>query len=700
MEENHTIFVAAHPFDPLGNELLGDNWGDFCFALRKFLRQKGLECQESTDELYFFSYNHPITALRSIFESLEQLKNEFNWPETLGAAPVQFFIHFDNQNNFVQSFNKAVSNQWDILALEKVYATEALMLQWEQFMEGKRLPAHSFEKEGEGVYRLDIPDDSLYKPRKLFPYREMVRQGSEKECFYCGMKNHHPASCPSKLLTIEMQGLSEAGYIPIPELSEAFKNAFSCPDHILNLLTAGATISQIRKNPALQVFIAYFDIFKIYQLRFLWNISFANFAKWEELGKPEVLMVDSQSMHLGLDCLRVCQYEQAEEFFVDESRRPKGKAFYATIGRAFMALEMERYSDMGHFLQSAASMASSEKERIYISFLLSRFHEIEGDSWKAEQVVDNIFSIMRDCPEGLYRQIQLAVQKGYNEKALRQLNALVMESRQYFMAALIDPLLLNISGPVEDILHSLVQAKLQEAEEGMAQVRKEVQDLQNWFAEDDPQLQAHFADLADIEKQYDRQSYFDTLDIFKKSKRIIASCYHVQEVKLDELSVRIESAVRRWEGYRRYWKTYPYKRVFKDFHEFLSSIKEKISEARPMAEKNKGGEVYRTAADLLENAVGKLDSLKPMIVRMNGVKIIIDGVKLFFRKLIITEIALLVFLVVLMSVLIFCVSAESSGGFVGLIKEGWFQKQIIMVITLLVGPMVALAQTLWKLMET
>ena len=95
MEENHTIFVAAHPFAPLGSEQLGDKWDDFCTALRQLLRQKGLECPESTDELCFFSYNHPIAALRSVFESLEQLKREFNWTESLGALPIHFFIQTD-----------------------------------------------------------------------------------------------------------------------------------------------------------------------------------------------------------------------------------------------------------------------------------------------------------------------------------------------------------------------------------------------------------------------------------------------------------------------------------------------------------------------------------------------------------------------------------------------------------------------------
>ena len=84
---------------------------------------------------------------------------------------------------------------------------------------------------------------------------------------------------------------------------------------------------------------------------------------------------------------------------------------------------------------------------------------------------------------------------------------------------------------------------------------------------------------------------------------------------------------------------------------------------------------------------------------MNGVKIILDGVKLFFRKLVITELVLLALLIIVIPLLIFGLGADSADGFIGLLKEGWFQKQVILVMTLLVGPMVALAQTLWKLLE-
>ena len=45
-----------------------------------------------------------------------------------------------------------------------------------------------------------------------------LAQGDQKECFYCGLKNHSPRDCPSRHLTLEAGGLTEVGYIPFKKL--------------------------------------------------------------------------------------------------------------------------------------------------------------------------------------------------------------------------------------------------------------------------------------------------------------------------------------------------------------------------------------------------------------------------------------------------------------------------------------------------
>lgn len=702
MAEDYSILVAIHSQIHKGQEVLGDKWMNFFYTLRNLLLKNGLEDPESGVDLLLFTYSHPYSAFSSVFESLHQTKEEFEWEDSFGAAPLQIIFHLEKQGDLPAPLREASSNLWNLLREETPYVTRSLKLQWEVLMKEKSLPPHHFESEEMGLFRVEFLDKSLIRKEKLFPHRSLSRKGDLKECFYCGKTNHKPSFCPSKLLTMETQALSEIGYHPIALVSENFKEAFSQQEKNLNILAAGVTSSQIRKDLNLQVFIAYFDVFRVYQPRFLWNVAFASLlSRWDELGNPEMFAVDSQNLHLGFDCLRVGQYEQAEEFFVDESRRPKGKQFCATIGRAFIALELERYSDMGHFLESANTVAHTDNEHIYISLLLSRYYEIEGDLWKAEQTGDNVFTVNRDCTDGLYRQIQLSVAKnGFGEKVLQRLRALVTGKKEFFMVALMDPLLLPISGPVEDMLSSRIRTLLYEAEENLIQARIQCEELRSWLDEDDLQMRTYTDDLAELERKFERQSYFDTIDVAERSKNMVSACYRIQEAKLDELCDEVKNAVFRWEGYRNFWRTYTYQPLFKGFYTTLMEIREKLSVVRPLAEKNQGGEVYRKAVGLLEDVENRLDSLRPLIAKMNWLKITFDSIKLFGKKLVIAEVSLLTLLLVLVPVLSVLLSDTVATGTLDLLKNPLFQKQALFIFTIFIAPLVALAQTLWKIMET
>lgn len=700
MSDNYSILVAIRSQPQKGQEFLGDKWMSFFYAFRNLLIKTGLEDPEGGDHLLLFVYDHPYSAFSSVFECLHAVKEEFDWKDSFGPVPIQIIFHLEKKGDLPAPLREPSSNLWDLLKEETPYITRSLKVRWDALMKEKSLPGHNFESEEMGLFRVDFLDKFLIRKEKLFPHRDLVRQGELKECFYCGMTNHKPSNCPSKLLTMETQGLPEIGYHPIVRLSEIFKETFSEQEKYLNILAAGATLSQLRKDINLQIFVAYFDVFRIYQPRFLWNFSFASLSKWEQLGKPEMISVDSQNLHLGFDCLRVGQYEQAEEFFVDESRRPRGKQFCATIGRAFMALETERYSDLGHYLESANTMATTDNERIYISLLLSRYYEIEGDLWKAEQTVDNLFTVKRDCADGLYRQVQLLVKSGVDEKALRQLRALVTEDKEIFMASLMDPLLLPLTGPIEDMLSSRAQAQRQEAEEFLVQARIQTEDLWSWVAEDDPQVEIYTNDLVDLEGKFERQSYFDTIDVAERSKAMVSACFRFQEVRLDELYKDFKKALSRCNGYFDFWKNYTYQNFFKEFYIKLIAIEKKLKEVQPLTEKNQGGRFYRKAVELLEEIVSDLNGVRSTITRMNWVKIFFDGIKLFGKKLLIAEafsLILLVFLVPALSMLLTDSIAEE---LIGLIKNPLFQKQVLFIVTLLIAPMVALAQTLWKIMET
>ncbi|MFH1021046.1 MAG: hypothetical protein V1782_10635, partial [Pseudomonadota bacterium] len=492
--------------------------------------------------------------------------------------------------------------------------------------------------------------------------------------------------------------ISRAGYLPFETLSELFGKAMSGQDKLANMMAAGLTVSQIRQNPLLQVYLTYFDLNLIYQPRFLANIAFTSTSKWEELTKLEAVSVDSHGLHLGLDCLRVGQHAQAEDLLVEESRRPKGKQFYATIGRAFVALELERDSDLEHFLEHAAIMANSDKEKIYISMLLSRYYALHDDQWKAGHALDNVFNMRRDLAEALYRQVQLMVQGDMGEKGLHQLRALVADRKELFLTALMDPQLLPVAGPVEDLLIVRLQIQHQEAEENLLKAQAVCQDLQTWFAGEESPL-SMLADLAGLEKQFAHGSYYDLIDVTHKTQALLRACYRLQENALDAMKADIAGMLATWEALRRYWQGYPYQSFFTNFQETLQAAKEKLREIDGLAQQNMHGQLYQTIQGGLAQIRERCDALKLLSARMAWVKILYDGAKLFGRKLLLTEIVLLGAGALLFPLLAFWLGGDPDG-VIELLTNSWLQRQALLIVSLFVAPLFALGLTLWQMMDS
>jgi len=697
MAAEFTTVLVLHALNYQGQNILGENWADFLLDLRQGLAVKGKEDPASTESLLLFSFAQPDVACIALLENLARLKKVYEWKENFGPLPLHIVLHLEKEGEPPGSVHDPAAIFWDLLHYEQPYATPSLKQQWPEGQAGENSLSHTFAEAGNGLYLLSLSIPEV--PRvEIFPHRALPLAGSFSPCFYCGMTTHRPADCPGKMLTMATQGISLAGYLPLEKLSELFGKAMSAQEKLANTMAAGLTVSQVRQSPILQVYLAYFDLNLVYQPRFLWNIAFNSSSKWEELTKPDMVSVDSHSLHLGLDCLRVGQHAQAEDLFVEESRRPKGKQFYATIGRAFIALELERDNDLEHFLEHAAIMANSDKEKIYIALLQSRYYALRKDHWKAGHALDTVFSVRRDLSEALYRQVQLMVQGDMSEKSLRQLRALVVDRKELFIAALMDPQLLAVAGPVEDLLSVRLQVQRQEAEENLVKAQEVCQDLQTWFAEEASPATL-FADLSGLETQFAQGSYYDLLEVAHKAQALLRACYRLQENTLDAMQADIAGMTATWDSFRRYWQEDPHQSFFVNFQEILEDGRQKLNEIEGLAKQNMHGHLYQTIQERLVQVRESCDALKPLAARMAWVRIVCDGAKLFGRKLLITEIALLGLGALLFPLLAFWLGGDS-GGMIELLTNSWLQRQALLIVTLFVAPLFALAQTLWEMMDT
>ncbi|HIJ89964.1 MAG: hypothetical protein OEV89_04285 [Desulfobulbaceae bacterium] len=694
-EIDHSTLLAIRPLSHKGEQVLKNIWPAFMKALRNILVQVGIEAANSTDGLFLIYYDEPFAALSTFFESLESLKKK-HWKADWGPVPIQILLHLHRKKDPLIEFGEATAPVWGILQPETLYVTRALKLQWDQIFAGKKMPAHQFVDAGDGLFQLIFSGDlSVMKRERLFNNRFLATQGTCPECFYCGMTNHVPAHCPSKYLDMDTRGLNLVGYLPLPKIDSLFKQVMAEQKKMTELLATNIDAVQIRTDQTLQVYVAYFDIYLIYQLRFLNYAAFSLLSSWDGGKKTRRVRVDSRTLHDGFDCLRVGQYKQAVSFMKTESQTMGGKQFYATLGLAFVALERGQMGEMGHFLQMAHSTASTEKEKIFITLLWARFHRLTGHPWKAEQLLSSVANLYVDCPEVQYSLIQTRVNDGQGQQQMQLLRKLASADPHYFMIALMDPALLSANSMVENVLSGLLELKTKEAGQNLAEAQEAFADLQAWFGEvEDEELKANLSVLTNLQIQFDRRGTYDVLDVATRANSLILACPSLRETRLDELNAQVDAAAAAWVDYNTLWQKYPYQSFFKDFKELLFAGKRKFVEARSIA-----GESLAKGRARLRQGQEQVELLQGVIVRMQKLKMALDTLTIFLKKLVMMEMVFSGIAVLSLPLITIALQGVLDPDLVRLVKNPQTQKNCMIFFALFLAPFSALALTIRSMSE-
>ncbi len=693
MAKEYPILLAVHPLPFVGARLLGNRWAELVDDLRQGLRTAGVEAGDSNSDLLLFNYEHPLAAVSALFEQMDRLRKKFGWEGEKVPLPLQYILHLEKKNDPPPNFRGAAAPIWEGLAHETVYLSRALKLQWERILAARPdTPAHQLRDDDTGFVRLQFANPAALRRERLFPHRNLVVEPGRPACFYCGMTNHLAAKCPSKLLTMESLGISEVGYQPLEMIGPRFKEALADQKRLAALLAPGVETAQIRKDPVLQVFIAFLDSLLVYQPRYLWYLAFSIHPVWSGIGQTQKIKIDSRNLQTGLDCLRVGQYEQARELLLTENQLMGGKQFYATVGLAFVALERGRVEEMGHQLQLAAGLASVEKEKIYVSLLLSRYHDITGHLWKADHAIQAVANLFVDCHEVIYRRIQTAVKKGQGAKTIKAISKLVEMNRVYFVIAMMDPVLLPIEGLLEDLLAAYPRAARERAEEILADTKKEYARLNKWFDGDDPDLKVNLDTLLNLDKQMERGSYYDLIDVGKRARILRQSGPRLQESKIDQLNEQIDAAVLAWEQYQELWHHYPYQSFWRSFETILRRIRRQLVESRTLA-----ADSLSKGTQRLEAAKAGLKEVGPVLERMKKLRLALDTMKVFGGRLAMAELIMAGVLLLAYPLITMLLAEQLGPDLARLVRDPSFQQRSIFVAGVLVAPMIAFAQTIKRM---
>jgi hypothetical protein len=700
MAANPTLLLTIRTLRQQGEKILGNRWIPFIDYLRNELRTQGVEAESSNDELIVLTFPQGLAAFPVLLIALENCKKEHAWQAASGPCPLQIIFDLLPYVDSEIADRLPGSALFDTLHQEVIYISPDLEEKWPGLISGfDNFPGHKITSDGSGLSRILFFDHDIGKRPKLLAFRALPVSGTGPECFYCGMTSHSPALCPSRSLTMSTWGLADVGYLTFAELNNVYKAIF--PEHptLVAELTAGVNPTQIRKSAKLLTFIAYFDIGVVFQPRFLWNFAFSGYSQWNSLYLSDRIKIDNRNLHLGLDCLRVGQYEQALEILEKELKRKDGDRFAANIALALCSLELNRPSDMIRYLNESRNLAHQTREIVYCNLLLSRYNELAKDYWNAKEAVANALRADYDCLDVQYRRIQLSVREGLSDREFKQLRTLIVGQKEIFIKALLDPHLTPIQGLIEDILsqqHGIIAV---DAEKNIDIARQEALALEVWLAEDDPRREEHKASLEQLEKQLGRASYFDLLDVSERSSGLSSTCRRLRKDKSDRLNQELEHLARRLGGYITFWKDYPYKSLFKQFQDSLLAATKKCQRARLLL-KEERPETTKKAIALARQLDEEIVLINKEYSRLLWVRTSLNGFKLFAKRLLISEFTLLTLLALLFPLLASTLGNTPSFNWLAeLSANKQAQKNFFVIAGLIVAPFISLAWTMLDLQK-
>ncbi len=689
MTAKNDILVAIKLLAPQSEELDDSSGQDLASAIKDCLQQTG-DQENNVEGLLLFSFKKLNAAYFSVFNCLKQIKKEFDGNFSQNKLPVQIIFHYPSNDGAVsEDICTPNSTIWNTLADDVLYVTDSLKTNWFELPGNIDLPAHLFERKDNNLFQVRFFSKENPKEKQYFPHRDLTVQGKMQECFYCGIKSHSPAQCPGKLLSPELQGISDIGYLSITDIGKYYQQVFSELRKYTDIFEAGVSYSEIRKNPALLIFVTFFDLLKIYQPRFLWNLAFSESQVWEDSLGTFPGKQDNRNLAIGFDCLRVGQYQQASAMFDKEFKRPFGKYFYATVGQAFIALETGCVNDMRPGLRKAELLANNQKEKVYIALLSARVHALSKNWEHASKVLSKLLGTVYKCVDAKYARIQMEVNCGATERTLKQLRDIIQEHEEYFIMVLLDPMLLPAQDLVEEMLAAIFREKEQEAQEELLEVRKTCDHLMTWADTEDKEVMINLQALEELENKFKRNSFFGSLDVAERCNGVNYGFKQIQKRQLNKITRDIKALTARYNQSVSYWEGYSYQSLFQTFSEQLKGLKRKIAYVRSLLESNKGT-ALREAIDVLATTRNDFDKLDKTKRKMSRAEMVVEGILMFGKNLLILEI---LFIATGLSLLVISSIVEPEIFADGLISN------LIMISTVIAAPAIAFVTSLVKVIN-
>ncbi len=541
------------------------------------------------------------------------------------------------------------------------------------------------------LYKLVLEKDSDSTSPRLFSYHDALTQGKNRPCFYCGDRRHLAVACPSKSLPPITRALNQLGYLSFDTINKLFF------DYVAGGRSdprpAGGAKTQAGRSARL-AYHAYYDLKRVFQLRFFMNIWNAKEGDWEKCKQTSVMAEEKGGdIWIGTDCLRVSKLAQAEmSLEMSLARHPTDYRPYCAMG--FLNVEKQDLLTAQYYFVKALDYTKTKPQKILVLLLLCRLNDLDNHPFEAVDRVGEILGVDSRCTEAMYQDVIFKFREKQDTRAVAKLVKLIHLDRQFFVNALIDSDLAPFSELIHPVLKGLFEEVKAEALEISSKAETEYNKLEQLLGEEEiKEARSVRSNLAELSKT---DGYFTYLDIIHYGKYLINVSRRSLEQRRTDLAEVLYGLNRRVRKNSVLISKYPYRSLIAMVYHKLTLVEKKIGETQEMSASDDPKE-FRQAFDRPQGLSAELDEIESRLNNLKSVQVVASCFRAFVKRGLIFMSANVLFAIAIFPVFVYYLNIVMLKYRMSRIDDIWAYQKVILIVGGICALVLAFARTIKSL---
>jgi tetratricopeptide (TPR) repeat protein len=400
--------------------------------------------------------------------------------------------------------------------------------------------------------------------------------GGYSECFYCGLRNHPPALCPSRQLPKWNPNIwNKLARISIDDIDKGFiaLEEGLDKDNLLNSLSE-VLLGEQKKTQSL-LLQAMFEINAVEQLRMLKLVWRSRGKDWP-VGISQIVADQSEYLHVALDHMYAKQYEEADTL-LKQSALKLARSYQPRSLRGYLSLETEDHQQALFFWQEAERLAYTPLQQAFFYMLAGRVLETDGELRDAVHYYKQAQSTSPRWLEPIYREAACMVKMGFTEQALSMFTDLIQRDPNMFNRILIDHELDRGRIHLMGALWSVWTEAETMAEEQKKRLDKLANDVGQWFdAQNEFHEQSHayvdrLAELTEV------RNYVAFIQLARGCDTLQQQIDERVEKEIKIINMKLEMYFERLKDIQKEAAWFPFPRLLLEFNRDFNFCAEKLN---------------------------------------------------------------------------------------------------------------------------